>query len=434
MLKVLPILFLMFLLQVPASAGEIQGVRVWSGPEKTRAVIDLSSAAEYRLFHLQNPERVVIDLEKSRLTSEVVLDKRYSGVISGVRHARQNGNSLRMVFDLKSTASARSFLLEPAGNYGHRLVVDLFPAEQTQPRDSVKTASDYQREPDRNVIIAIDAGHGGEDPGASGARKTREKNVVFDVAQALKREIDATPGMDAVLTRRGDYYLPHRKRFELAREARADLFVSIHADAFKNPKVHGGSVYVLSRRGASSEAARWIADKENEADLIGGVSLDDKDDVLASVLLDLSQNATMESSNHVAGTILANMERIGKIHKKKVEHANFLVLKSPDVPSVLIETAFISNPEDESRLKNKKYQRKMAQAITQGIREHFTMMPLQGTWFAANSRSIKHLISRGDTLSHIAERYQVSVDSLRKKNQLNGNKILVGQELIIPAI
>ena len=346
MLRALPILFVFILCQGQASADEIRGVRVWAGPEKTRAVLDLNSATKYRLFHLQNPERVVIDLQNSRLTSEVSLDNRYSGVISGVRHASQKDDSLRMVFDLAGKASARSFLLEPAGNYGHRLVVDLYPDEQEQARDSVKTVRDYQRDPDRDVIIAIDAGHGGEDPGASGARKTREKNVVMEVARALKREIDATPGMTGVLTRKGDYYLQHRKRFELAREARADLFISIHADAFKSPRVYGGSVYVLSRKGASSEAARWIADKENEADLIGGVSLDDKDDVLASVLLDLSQTATMESSNHVAGTILANMKKIGKTHKKRVEHANFLVLKSPDVPSVLVETAFISNPED----------------------------------------------------------------------------------------
>ena len=434
MSKVRSILIIFFLCQGVVGAGEINGVRVWAGPDKTRAVLDLDSAAEYRLFHLQNPERVVIDLQQSRLTSEIHLDKRHAGVISGVRHAQQNGESLRMVFDLTGKASARSFLLEPAGEYGHRLVVDLFPSDEKQSRDSVKSASDYQRDPDREVIIAIDAGHGGEDPGASGARKTREKTVVLELARQLQREIDAAPGMRAVLTRKGDYYLQHRKRFELAREARADLFISIHADAFKNPKVYGGSVYVLSRRGASSEAARWIADKENEADLIGGVSLDDKDDVLASVLLDLSQTATMESSNHVAGTILANMKKVGKTHKKRVEHANFLVLKSPDVPSVLVETAFISNPEDEKRLKSQSYQRKMAQAITRGIREHFTAMPLQGTWFAANSRSIKHIISRGDTLSHIAERYQISVASLRKTNQINGNKILVGQELVIPAI
>lgn len=427
-------LFVLFLSQGPAYAGEVSGVRVWAGPDKTRAVLDLDSATDYRLFHLQNPDRVVIDLQQSRLTSDVNLDTRHSGVISGIRHARQKDDSLRMVFDLKGAASARSFLLEPAGDYGHRLVIDLYPAEQQQARDSIKTASDYYRDANRNVIIAIDAGHGGEDPGASGVRRTQEKTVVLQVALELKKQIDATPGMTAILTRKGDYYLPHRKRFELARKARADLFLSIHADAYKNPRVYGGSVYVLSQKGASSEAARWIADKENEADLIGGVSLDDKDDMLASVLLDLSQTATMGSSNHVAGTILANMKKMGKTHKKNVEHANFLVLKSPDVPSVLIETAFISNPQDEARLKNQDYRRKLALAITRGIQQHFTMMPLQGTWFAANARSIRYVIARGDTLSHIAERYQISVDSLRETNRLNGNKILVGQELIIPAI
>jgi len=433
MLKVLPFLIFLFLCQEPACAGEIRGVRVWAGPDKTRAVLDLNSTADYRLFHLQNPDRVVIDIKNAHLSGVVFLDQRHSGVISQVRHARQSGGSIRIVFDLTTAAKARSFLLEPAGEYGHRLVIDLFPTAQADSADSVKSASDYQREAERKVIIAIDAGHGGEDPGASGTRKTKEKNVVFEVARQLQREINAAPGMRAVLIRKGDYYLAHRKRFELAREARADLFISIHADAFKNPKVHGGSVYVLSRKGASSEAARWIADRENAADLVGGVSLDDKDDVLASVLLDLSQAATMGSSNHVAGTILANMKKMGKTHKKNVEHANFLVLKSPDVPSVLIETAFISNPQDEARLKNQDYRRKLARAITRGIQQHFTMMPLQGTWFAANASRTRHIIARGDTLSGIAERYQVSLASLRRTNQINGNRILVGQELIIPA-
>jgi N-acetylmuramoyl-L-alanine amidase len=433
MLKVLPILLFVFLCQESVCASEIRGVRVWTGPEKTRAVLDLNSTAEYRLFQLQNPERVVIDLENSHLSGAVLLDQRHSGVIAQVRHARQNSGSLRMVFDLSGKASARSFLLEPAGEYGHRLVLDLFPTAQEETKGSVKSASDYQREADREVIIAIDAGHGGEDPGASGPRKTREKNVVFELARELQRQINAEPGMRAVLTRKGDYYLAHRKRFELARESRADLFLSLHADAFNNPKVYGGSVYVLSRKGASSEAARWIADKENEADLIGGVSLDDKDDVLASVLLDLSQAATMESSNHVASTILENMKLVGKTHKKKVEHANFLVLKSPDVPSVLVETAFISNPDDERRLRDKSYQRKLASAITRGIHEHFTAMPLPGTWYAATARNHRHTIARGDTLSEIAERYQVSINSLRRTNQINGNTIKVGQELIIPA-
>ena len=295
----------------------------------------------------------------------------------------------------------------------------------------VKHITDINK-PNRDVVIAIDAGHGGEDPGAIGKKKTREKDVVLRIARELKEAIDAQPGMQAVLTRDGDYYIALRGRYEKARKARADLFVSIHADAFTKSSVQGSSVFVLSARGASSEFARLLADSENASDLVGGVTLSDKDDMLASVLLDLSQSATREASNKVANDILGALKQTGKTHKNYVGHANFMVLKSPDVPSVLVETAFISNPSEEKRLTEKEFQQNMASAISRGVRNYFYSSPPPGTWIAANRDSSKHIVSRGDTLGEIANRYSVSVSKLRSANNINGDVIHVGRELIIP--
>jgi len=310
-------------------------------------------------------------------------------------------------------------------------VVDLFPESNVSSNLSAKQITDLQAQ-DRDVIIAIDAGHGGEDPGATGKNRTREKDVVLAIAKELKKSIDAKPGMTAVLTRTGDYYIPLRDRFEKARKNRADLFVSIHADAFKNRDVSGSSVFVLSSKGASSEFARRLAASENSSDLIGGVTLNDKDDMLASVLLDLSQSATMEASHAVADSVFGSLRSLGKTHKNDVEHANFVVLKSPDVPSILVETAFISNPSEEKRLRDPAWQRKTARAITDGIQNYFYMSPPPGTWIAANRQPVRHQVVRGDTLGEIANRYRVSLYSLRRVNQLKTDNIQVGSELLIP--
>lgn len=416
-----------------AGATELHGLRVWTDPEKTRAVIDLDGSVEYRLFTLSEPDRVVVDMDAAALKTPLQLNRQYAGVIDEVRHGAKDEQRLRVVFDLKASVTPRSFLLEPTQEYGHRLVIDLYPAEANPTPSPVKEAAAYASEEDRDVIIAVDAGHGGEDPGAIGPAKTYEKDVVLAIARELANTIDAEPGMRAVLIRDGDYYIPHRQRYEKARAARADMFVSIHADAFHDRRVTGSSVFVLSRRGASSEAARLLAKQENRSDLVGGVRLNDKDDLLASVLLDLSQNATMEASHHAASEVLASLKSVGKTHKKRVEAANFMVLKSPDVPSLLVETAFISNPSEEKRLRDRAHQRKLARAITAGIRDHFTAMPPPGTWIAANRRPSRHLVSRGDTLGGIAARYQVSLSELRQANRLRGDKIMVGKRLVIPS-
>ena len=422
---------MLLLMSLQLSAAEVSGFRVWADPVKTRAVLDLDRKTSYKLFTLKDPHRVVVDLQGSSIDIPLKLDKEHAGVITGVRYGQPDKNTLRVVFDLKESAELKSFLLEPTAQYNHRLVIDLFTKSGRQKASMVKHVTDISK-PNRDVVIAIDAGHGGEDPGAIGKRKTREKDVVLRIARELKKTIDAESGMRAVLTRDGDYYIPLRGRYEKARKARADLFLSIHADAFKKRTVQGSSVFVLSPRGASSEFARLLADSENASDLVGGVTLKDKDDMLASVLLDLSQSATREASNKVAVDILGALKRTGKVHKPHVGRANFMVLKSPDVPSVLIETAFISNPSEEKRLTEKEFQQRMARAITRGVRDYFYSSPPPGTWIAANREGLKYVVARGDTLGGIANRYSVSLNRLRSANKIRGDKILVGRELIIP--
>ena len=412
-------------------AAEVAGLRVWADPDKTRAVLDLDASTEYQLFTLDDPHRVVVDLKRTRYAATVSLDPEHAGAIRGVRHGQPRDDTLRVVFDLADAVDLKSFMLSPTGDYGHRLVIDMYARDQapgnvTPRRVSASPAGD------RDIVVGIDAGHGGEDPGAIGKNRTREKDVVLQISRRLKAALDAEPGMRGVLIRDGDYYLPHRQRYERARRARADLFVSIHADAFQNRSVAGSSVFVLSQRGASSEFARLIADTENASDLVGGVSLNDKDDLLASVLLDLSQSATIQASDQVATAILDSLGRSVKVHKPIVGRANFLVLKSPDVPSVLVETAFISNPTEEKRLTQLEFQQDIVAAITRGIRNHFYASPPPGTWIAANRGGTRHVVSRGETLGGIATRYSIPLSSLRQANQLSGDTIHVGRELVIP--
>ncbi|MGA9573639.1 MAG: N-acetylmuramoyl-L-alanine amidase [Lysobacterales bacterium] len=422
---------LLLLCSLPVLAAEVSGFRVWADPVKTRAVLDLDKKTAYKLFTLQNPHRVVVDLEGSSIDIPVELDEEHSGLITGVRYGQPDKHTLRVVFDLSESAELKSFLLEPTAQYSHRLVIDLYSRSSGQKSSLVKHVTDISK-PNREVVIAVDAGHGGEDPGAIGQNRTREKFVVLQIARELKKAIDAEPGMRAVLTRDGDYYIPLRERYEKARKARADLFVSIHADAFTKRSVRGSSVFVLSARGASSEFARLLADSENASDLVGGVTLSDKDDMLASVLLDLSQSATREASNKVADDILGAMKSNGTVHKNYVGRANFMVLKSPDVPSVLVETAFISNPSEEKRLTERDFQQRMARTITHGVKDYFYSSPPPGTWIAANRDGFKHIVARGDTLGGIAQRYSVSLSRLRSANKISGDVIHVGSKLVIP--
>ncbi len=424
----------LLLLPLLASAADlrVQGVRLWAAPDSTRVVFDVSGPVDHHLFTLKDPNRLVIDLNNATMDAAVKQTFASVGIVSKLRSGPRNGKDLRLVLDLDGPAKPKSFVLKPNAQYGHRLVIDLFGADQKPASTPKKIQPPNVPAKLRDVVVAIDAGHGGEDPGARGKRGTHEKDVVLAMARRLAKLVEKEPGMRPVLIRDGDYYVGLRKRMEKARKNRADLFISIHADAFRDRRVQGASVYAVSRSGASSEMARWLAARENAADLVGGVSLDDKDDLLAEVLLDLAQTATLEASNEVAAEVLTEMKRIGGVHKGHVQHAGFVVLKSPDIPSLLVETAFISNPSEEKRLRSAAHQQKVAAAIMNGVRKYFAANPPPGTLVAQVSAR-QHVIRRGDTLSHIAQRYGVSMASLRQHNNLRDDNLLVGAVLTIPA-
>jgi N-acetylmuramoyl-L-alanine amidase len=407
---------------------------MWPAPDHTRLVFDTSGPVEHSLFVLKNPDRLVIDIRDTRLATDIGRLDYSQTLLSGIRSAQRDGKHLRVVLDLKGAVQPKSFALHPNEEYGHRLVIDLLDSAAaptpTLTRTTIKSLSGKQQA--REVVIAIDAGHGGEDPGAIGPNGVREKDVVLAIARRLKALVESEPGMRAVMIRDGDYFIPLTKRVKLAREThRADFFISIHADSFKDRRAYGSSVYTLSPHGASSEQARLLAEKENASDLIGGVSLDGKDDLLASVLLDLSQTATLEMSGDVASRVLGGLKGVSKLHKHKVEQAAFRVLKSPDLPSILVETGFISNTTEERKLQNAAHQQKLAQAMMNGVRGYFMQNPPPGTLLAMNKKR-EHVISQGETLTEIARYYQISLDTLRSANNLSGNSLRVGQRLQIP--
>jgi N-acetylmuramoyl-L-alanine amidase len=361
----------------PARGAEVRDIRLWAGPDSTRVVLDLSASARHQLSVLKNPDRIVLDIADAHLRKGAHRIPAGTGAVQRVRLGRRPTGELRVVLDLAHAVRPKSFLTAPNDRYGYRLVVDLAGTGATPPVTVEHAPTDT-----RDLVIAIDAGHGGDDPGATGKDGTREKDVVLAIARRLADRVNAEPGMKAVLTRNGDYFVPLRERMQRARAQQADLFVSIHADAALDRRVDGSSVYILSQRGASDEASRWLAERENASDLIGGVSLDDKDDVLASVLLDLSQSAALSASETAAEQVLRQLNQVGEIRKPTVQQARFVVLKSPDIPSMLVETAYISNPEEERRLRAARHQGKLAEAIHQGLRAYFYANPPAGTRIA----------------------------------------------------
>jgi len=425
------------LLLLPAvfayAATTVENIRLWSENGRTRVVLDLSASADHSIFTLRGPDRLVVDLKNSRLAATIGELPKGTGSIRMIRTGVRANGQLRVVLDLNQAVRSRSFTAGPNDRYGDRLVIDLHQQGNLR---AVKRASD-EYVAGRDIVIAVDPGHGGHDPGAVGKWKTREKDVALAVAQLLARRIDAEPGMRSILIRKSDYYVDHRERMEIARKNKADLFISIHADAVDDPRASGASVYVLSMKGASDEAAKRLAQRENASDLVGGVSLKGKDAVLASVLLDLSQNAALSAGLDIGAEVIGELAKLGKVHRRTVQQAGFLVLKSPDVPSILVETAYISNPGEEKKLKSRSHQRKLANAMLVGIRKYFYENPPPNTQLAMNlkrspTQQVKHVISRGDTLSEIAERYNVSMSAIRSANRLSGDKVRVGQKLTIP--
>ena len=397
-----------------AGAAKVAAVRVWPATDYTRLTFEADAPVAHRLFTLENPDRVVLDLDDVDLSPALsAIGDRIGAAdpyVKSVRVGRFKPGTLRLVFDLKAAVKPQIFTLAPVGEYRHRLVLDLYPLTPPDPllafldrhshrpgeerapsqADAVTLRGEQEiaapapapalpavqaRKSARLITVAIDAGHGGEDPGARGRSGTLEKDVTLAIARKLKERIDTEPNMRAVLVRDGDYFIPLHMRVQKARRVNADLFVSIHADAWITPSARGSSVFALSERGATSAAARWLAKRENDADIIGGVNLDVRDPYLKRTLLDLSQTATINDSLKLGKALLSELGEINNLHKASVEQAGFAVLKAPDIPSVLVETAFITNPQEEAKLRSESYQAKMADAVFQGIKRYFSKNP-----------------------------------------------------------
>ena len=371
-----------------AQAAELTATRLWPSPDYTRITLEAAQAVSYKYFTLSNPDRLVIDLDGMEtgaalesLAGQLTADDPY---ISAIRIGKYRPGVMRLVLDLKSAIKPSVFQLQPLEQYGHRLVVDIYPAQAAQASNSTQPAMVEPAKVSRQAVpqyarlitVAIDAGHGGEDPGAIGANGSHEKVITLALAKKLKQKIDAQENMRAVLIRDGDYFVPLGQRVIKARGAKADLFLSIHADAFIKPQARGSSVFALSENGATSVAARWLAKKENDADLVGGINVDVKDPFLKRTLIDLSQTATINDSLRLGHAVLKEIGGVNTLHKSHVEQAEFAVLKAPDIPSILIETAFISNPEEEKRLNDPNYQDKLVDAIISGIKVYFDKHPL----------------------------------------------------------
>ncbi|WP_438768379.1 N-acetylmuramoyl-L-alanine amidase [Kushneria sp. TE3] len=469
-----------------AQAAQLEGLRQWTDSDGTRLVFDLSSEAEADVFTLDNPARLVIDLANTTLNTTLGSAVDGRGMVRDVRSGVRDGTDLRVVVELDRQATPNAFKLPPGGGHGYRLVVDLAPGESgsrpsaassgdddpitamiqqqeqaargrlagsratqtappTQQVSNEPTAESRQQakpHPRRDIIVVVDPGHGGKDPGASGPGGTHEKNVVLQIGRRVKTKLDAMDGFKAYMTRSDDTFIPLRGRTRIARERHADFFVSVHADAGGSSSPRGTSVYALSQHGATSERARWLAQSENRADLIGGVdgdlNLDDKDQVLRGVLLDLSMTATVNDSLAAGTDVLGRVSTFNKLFHSRVEQAGFVVLKSPDIPSLLVETGFLTNPSEERLLKSPAHQEKLADAIAQGIRQHFSRSPPPDSllaWQRDQNRgggSNEYRVQPGDTLSGIAARNNVSLATLRRVNNLDTDVLRLGQVLNIP--
>ena len=444
-----------------AASVSVQNLRMWRAPDNTRLVFDLSGPLNHKLFSLRNPDRIVIDFSSASLTKPLPPMKFDGPVIKNVRSGYRGKSDLRIVLDLKRATTPRAFVLKPFQSHGYRLVIDLDhtpssnarnqgrskPAIKADPSppavSSTSPSKPRQARPVRrsSVVVAIDAGHGGEDPGAVGRRyRTYEKRVVLSIAKDLKKLIDREPNMRAVMTRRGDYYVPLAKRVHMAQNARADIFISIHADSLPKKRARGASVYALSQRGSTSRLAKRLADQENASDYIGGI-LENKDPIVQKVLVDLNQTSTIVDSLALGRDILSTLKPVGHIHSRNVEQAGFAVLKSPFMPSVLVETAFISNPSEEKRLRTRKFQRRMARGIFNGIKRYVKRKGLRPSPRAVPSQATKrgkskrvHVVRRGETLSGIAQRYGVKVRTIRLANNLSGSNVKAGESLLIPRL
>lgn len=422
--------------------ADIADVRTWQYPDKTRVVLDLTRAHEYKVFELSSPPRIVLDINDAKILKALDTIDLSQTPIKSIRSAKRNQNDIRVVFDLEYPLGPPSTsTLSPNEVYGYRIAIDLMAkspqAVLSAPPKVVKKVEPKSNKP-RDLIIAIDAGHGGEDPGAIGAGRTMEKHVVLAIAKELQQLFIKEPGFTPVMVRTGDYYLGLAERIEKARAAKADFFVSIHADAFKTPTASGSSVYMLSHGGASSTASKWLADKENRSDLIGGYRfVEDSESEVNRVILDLSMTNKRSESTLLGQSILKEMGKITKLHKQNVEEAGFAVLKAPDIPALLVETGFISNPQESRLLSTKAHQKKIANALFNGITAYFEKHnPAVNILMVEDTKSSipsTYVVQSGDTLSTIASRQGVAMHEIKQINNLTQDALRVGQRLLIPS-
>jgi len=418
-----------------ADAATVNDVQVVREGAQTRVVFELDAPVKHTVMNLSGPDRVVIDLASSTLKARLGSLPLTGTPISSIRTAVRDKTDLRVVLDMRSSVKPRSYLANTNGK-ATQLIIEL-PGAVAAAAQAVKKANEPVAKL-RDLVIAIDAGHGGQDPGALGPKSQREKYVTLAIARELEALFRTQQGYRPVMIRNGDYFVALEQRRDKARKQNADLFVSIHADAFNSPAANGASVYALSSRGASSTSAQFLADSENKSDMIGGVSLRDKDNLLSEVLVDLSMTYKQEASLEVGSYVLRNIKNHSRLHSRHVETAGFMVLKSPDVPSILVETGFISNPDEARRLTDPEHQKRVAKSIHAGITQYFSQRAPEGTWVAWQNQhrgpvAQRYVVSNGDTLSDIATRHSVSLDKLRQHNNIRGNTIQTGQTLIIPA-
>lgn len=428
-----------------ASANVLEGVRVWPSPDETRVVIDVQSEVSFTYFTLTSPERLVIDLKNTSSKSKLPMKVTDSDVLTKIRASSPpDKGTYRLVFELKKKSPAKLFTLAPTpgGQYGHRLVVDL-PHDDASSQGGSSSGSQTQVSRDASqfygnadIVVAIDAGHGGEDPGSIGPTRKYEKNATLSISKKLVDQLDAVPGIKGVLTRRGDYFVNLNKRSEIARKNKAHLLVSIHADAFSSPKPRGASVFVLNTRRANTEIARWVENHEQQSELLGGagqvLAKNNSDRNVSQTLLDLQFSHSQKEGYKVATNILSEMGKVAHLHKADPVNASLAVLKSPDIPSVLVETGFISNPTEEQLLFQRSHQDKLARALAKAITQYFEENPPEGTLFANRNKTQKYKVQRGDSLSAIAHKYGTSIEAIKRTNKLTSNSLSVGQVITIP--
>jgi N-acetylmuramoyl-L-alanine amidase len=411
-----------------AAATNVKDIRLSSHDGYLRLVFDLDKSVDHSVFTLNKPERIVLDLKNTKMVHGMVDRVGANSMIRRIRSGVQNNDDLRVVFDLQHEVKPRSFLLGPSAKSGHRLVLDLHTEKANA---AVTKKTDSKEKKLRDVIIAIDAGHGGRDPGATGKKGTKEKTVTLQMAQRLEKKINQQKGMKAVLTRKNDRYMRLRDRIHKARDYHADMMISLHADSFPDPRARGSSVYALSVDGATSETAKLLAEKENAADMLfGDVNLAVEDEMVKEVLFDLSLTGNIQSSLDIGDEILQQIKHVNRVHKKQVQQAGFAVLKAPNIPSILLEAAFISNPREEKNLKSSAHQKKVANAVSKGVANYFARKAPPGTWLSASAAEYK--VRSGDTLDSIAKKYKTSIENLRARNAMYTSNLNAGQVLKIP--